>query len=315
MASLSPAVNQSNPYEKIRSGNRISRFQYPSDIGKYYIAFDFAEYGPQYNSGIADIVEFVTTPLTALQAQGGAAFDLASQIIPTLKLATGLSNLTGNGIRTTRATYGIQGVNATVALPIPANLADDQQLDYNAQNLKNVAAQAVSGVAQGAANMMGLNGRATQLGNDIAKVAESAATFVGVFSGITVNPFLAMMFNGPRFKTHQFGWRFSPKNEAETEELVRIINIFKAKALPTQTFGGGIFAYPDVVLMSIYPDRARERMYNFKPAVLTQVSVHHAPSGTPSFFSGSNAPVEIELKLQFSEISIWTKNDYPGYDV
>lgn len=305
MASFTPEQT-SNPYVKIRNTNRIARFQFPSDMGKYYIAFEFAEYGPQYNSGISDVIQFATAPINMVQQQAGTLGATIAASNPVLATALTAAGISLNAVRQQRMTYGINGVNASIALPMPPNLVDDQQLDYNAQNLKNVAAQGVSAATQalGGPNM-----------GNAGAVLESVGTFASVFTGMAVNPFLAMMFNGPRFKTHQFGWRFSPKNESETDELVKIINIFKAKALPTQTAGGAIFTYPDVVLISLYPVNARNKMYKFKPAVLTQVSVHHAPTGTPSFFATSNAPVEVELKLQLSEISIWTSSDFPGYDI
>lgn len=293
MASLSPAFNQSNPYQKIRPADRtrITRLQYPEDIGKYYIAFEFAEYGPQYNSGIADLINL---PGVSAAVQAGIALS-NTPVLQTIGDFLGL-DLSISAERAQKTTYGIGGVNAAIALPMPPNLLDDQQLDYNAQNLKNVAAQAVSA--------------ATNINTAGGAVASAAETFVSVFSGQTVNPFLAMMFNGPRFKTHQFGWRFSPKNATETDTLVEIINTFKANALPVQTASGGLFQYPSVVKIALYPDNTRNRTYLFKPAVITQVSIHYAPSGTPSFFAGTEAPVEIELKLQLSEISIWTNNDF-----
>ena len=87
-------------------------------------------------------------------------------------------------------------------------------------------------------------------------------------------------------------------------DIVKIVNTFKAKSLPFQNAGGLGFAYPDVCMISLYPEEARNRMYKFKPAVITQTSVHYAPSGTPSFFAESNGPAEIELKIQLLSINL-----------
>ena len=284
---LPSAPNTSNPYKKIDKGGRgIAKLQYPSDMGRYYIAFQFAEYSASYNSSLA----------------------------PAVAATNSLTNFLGITKTTSKApgaTYGISGVNAQIALPIPNNLVDDQQLDYNSQNLLNVAGKGVQAVTSNL--LKGVESGIRDAVTTAQSVAQAGATFGSVFSGETVNPFLAMMFTGPRFKTHQFGWRFSPKTEAETNALVNIINTFKAKSLPVSQLGGTFFAYPDVCLISLYPDKARDRMYRFKPAVITQTQVHYAPSGTPAFFAGSNGPAEIELKIQFSEISIWTNNDFPGY--
>lgn len=284
MPPLPSPPNLSNPYQKIRPSNNISKMQFPSDMGKYYMAFQFAEYSAAYNVSLAPIVNDFNKGLTALFGRE-----------PNKAIG---------------AKYGIGQINAHIALPIPVNIVDDQQLDYNAQNLTNVAGKAAKSVIDYFTGQASTTAQ-QQLGTAGA-IASAVTQFGEVFAGETVNPFLAMMFNGPRFKTHQFGWRFSPKTSAETDEIVKIVNTFKAKSLPNLQFGT-FFAYPDVCLISIYPDNTRERTLKFKPAVITQTSVHYAPSGVPSFFAGSNGPAEIELKIQLSEISIWTNNDFPGY--
>lgn len=298
MASLPQPTNVSNPYEKIRPDSRsIASMQFPLDIGRYYIAFQFAEYGPRYQTGATGLVNSALAVADFLNT--------ATSSIPVVNLPGTIAALSGYdpaSVRLQTQTYGIGAIDAQIALPVPPNLMDDQQLDYNAQNLLNVAAQGVaSGIGAFAPSVGATVGR-------IAEVGQSLNNFQSIFTGKTVNPFLAMMFNGPRFKTHQFGWRFSPKTEAETNMLVNIINTFKKNSLPLESTG--IFTYPKVVLISLYPDNAREKMYKFKPAVIQQISVHYAPSGTPSFFAKSNGPAEVELKIQLSEISIWTSNDY-----
>jgi hypothetical protein len=302
MPSIPTPVNQSNPYEKIRNDSkRIARMQFPLDMGRYYIAFEFAEYGPSYSSGASD---FINLPGVS------QAVDTAVGAINALSSRYGFERISMDAVRQQSTQYGIGSINAAIALPMPPNLVDDQQLDYNAQNLLNVAAQAASASAQAAG---GYGSGAAQTVGSIVNVGQALTNFQSVFTGQTVNPFLAMMFNGPRFKTHQFGWRFSPKTAQETAELMKIINTFKSKSLPLQHGQGAVFKYPDVCLISLYPSNARELMYKFKPAVITQISAHYAPSGTPSFFAGTNGPAEIELKIQLSEISIWTKTDIPDY--
>jgi hypothetical protein len=300
MAPLPQPTNVSNPYEKIRTNTqKIAKLQFPLDMGRYYIAFEFAEYGPRYQTGATGLVNGALNVVDFITQN--------NPLIPGVGITNTIAALSGYdpaSVRMQTQTYGIGAVDAQIALPVPANLVDDQQLDYNAQNLLNVAAQ---GIAAGVGAVAPGAGAAIGRG---ASVAESINNFQSIFTGKTINPFLAMMFNGPRFKTHQFGWRFSPKTAAETTALVDIINTFKKNSLPMESTG--IFTYPKVVLISLYPTSARDKMYKFKPAVIQQVSAHYAPSGTPSFFAGSNGPAEVEFKIQLSEISIWTSNDYSG---
>lgn len=255
--------NSSNPNVKIQdTTKKIIPLQYPRDLGKYYIAFQFAQYSSTYTS------------------------------LP--RLGIGEDNY-----------FNIGKIEAQIALPVPVNLLDDQQLDYNAFNLTNVTASAMGNLA----SQYGPRGMQQGI-NSALNVVSSVVNYQSVYTGLAVNPFMAVMFNGPKFKTHQFGWRFSPKDATESQIIVDIFNFMKMKSLPSYTPGGVGFFYPNVILTLIYPESARNHMYTFKPSVITQVSIHHAPSGTPSFFAGTNAPTEIELKIQLTEISIWTQEDY-----
>lgn len=291
-STLPQPLNQSNPYEKIRDDEtQIARMQFPQDMGLYYIAFQFAKYGPSYSSAASGLLSIPA--------------DYWNNVTSAVGIDARASSLRELG-----NTFGLGPIDAEIALPMPPNLVDDQQLDYNAQNLTNVAAAGITNLATKAIGAVS-GQMAGQIASTAAGVAGSLMQYQSIFTGQAVNPFLAMMFTGPRFKTHQFGWRFSPKNESETDSIVAIVNSFKANALPEQWgAGGAVFAYPKVCLISLYPDKARTQMYKFKPAVIQQVSVNYAPSGTPAFFAGSNAPAEIELKIQLSEISVWTRNDF-----
>lgn len=285
----------SNPYEKIRANNTIARMQFPSDMGRYYIAFEFAEYSINYNKSAAELGSLPSDALNAIGEKLGLDFGFGD-----------FRNIASN--------YGIGDVNAAIALPMPPNLVDNQQLDYSQQNMTELAAAGISNIASAAASKDTKLGRFAGLVNSSEKVISSLNSFQSPLSGYSVNPFLALMFNGPKFKSHQFGWRFSPKTRDETHTLMKIINTFKANSLPALS-GGAIFTYPNVVLISLYPENARNKMYKFKPALITETSVHYAPSGTPSFFAETNAPVEIELKIQLMEMSIWTKEDVIDYNV
>lgn len=299
--STSAPGNTSNPYQKISNKRQIATMQYPSDMGRYYIAFDFAEYGPKYSTAASNLFPALNDAASFLVGSGivNTVTDFFQPaVMQAFNQFYGTNITDASQLRIQSETYGIGNIDATIALPIPPNLVDDQQLDYNAQNLLNVAGQATQSILSAAG--VDVNGAKN--------MASTINDFQQVFSGKTVNPFLAMMFNGPRFKTHQFGWRFSPKTPQESAVIVNIVNTFKKNSLPMTS--GIVFTYPNVVLISLYPPEAREKMYKFKPCVITQIAVNYAPSGTPSFFAGTNAPAEIELKVQLSEISIWTSTDF-----
>lgn len=56
-------------------------------------------------------------------------------------------------------------------------------------------------------------------------------------------------------------------------------------------------------------DKANELML-FKPALLKEVSVNYSPNGIPSFFADSNLPTFINIRLDFAETEYFTGEDY-----
>ena len=58
-------------------------------------------------------------------------------------------------------------------------------------------------------------------------------------------------------------------------------------------------------------------LYNFKEAsILNNAQFNFAPDGLPSFYGGTGAPTAIQIKLEFTETQVWTREDYnAGTDV
>lgn len=75
--------------------------------------------------------------------------------------------------------------------------------------------------------------------------------------------------------------------------------------------GQAAFTYPDLCFIEMYPwaNNKEEELIKFKPALLRNVQVDYAPAG-PSFFAGTNLPTLIKLGLEFTETEYFTGEDY-----
>jgi hypothetical protein len=204
-----------------------------------------------------------------------------------------------------------------IRLPLPNSMVDDQKVQYNAESLGTITGAAMSaaqntsgGALAGAAIGVGVKGAANllNLGAGATKVAEA----VGQAAGVTLNPFLTVMFKNPAFKNHGFEWKLSPSNEKESLALNSIVNKFKANMLPDQTgaLGGTLLTYPNIVQITVSANSEDYFTYAFKPAVIESFTVNYTVGGQPSFFGSTKAPTEVSIRLGLMEIEYWLSSDY-----
>jgi len=176
---------------------------------------------------------------------------------------------------------GILDDNGTIRLPIPNSLVDHQDEEYSSENYGIVAGAA--------ANLLAAAGQ-------------------------TANPFLAIMYRSPAFKTHNFMWRLSPSNKIESQTLNKIINTLKYNELPTFELSGFTLGYPNIVQVTLSCLTSDYFSFTYKPAVIRSFEVNYTPEGQPSFFGGSAtgdaAPTVVEIRMTITEIEYWTQSDF-----
>jgi hypothetical protein len=90
--------------------------------------------------------------------------------------------------------------------------------------------------------------------------------------------------------------------------LQKLIAKFRQHMCPSLTdwAGGTLLNYPDIVLVTLYPDD--QYLYKFKPCVVESMVANFAPSG-PAFFNDTRAPAEVVISLQLLEIEYWVAED------
>jgi len=225
----------------------------------------------------------------------------------------------------------------SIVLPIPNNLKEEVSIVYNHKNLGPIAGQfvqnttnlgnvfengasvssvdkfleiagkAATSTAASVAAQAALNLQNSEFGKKVPNVlsAISAAT------GISINPFMTVLFERPEFKTHTFSWKLTPRKFSESVSLKHIINNLKIAMHPglIRSFGNVLFTYPYVFELQLNP--TDDYLYKFKPVVLKNLKINYASTGVPSFFKGSApAPTAVEITMTFEEIEIWTREDY-----
>ena len=118
-----------------------------------------------------------------------------------------------------------------------------------------------------------------------------------------------------------FTWTFAPKNVDESNNIKKIIDIFKRNHLPTFMPAGGsfMFNYPNIVHPSyggLLDQSTNPYLPTFEYCAISEVNVSYSPQGVaPSFYAKSKAPVFIQLSITLKELNIRLGDKYGGTNI
>ena len=163
------------------------------------------------------------------------------------------------------------------------------------------------------------------IGDAIGTAAEGLALFaarsalgspIGAGIGIANNPYAAIVYQNPEFKTHSFSYTLFARNREESIAIREIIKEFK-KAMHPEFAGGGLFLeYPRVFdIEYIVGVEDNSFIYEVDTSVLTSFSVNYHGDGTPSYFDNATpAPTNVQISMSFQELNFHTYEDFdkPG---
>lgn len=249
--------------------------QFPSQIGKFYVNLKFREY-------------VRTAP------QAGAKLNFKNAIVLPIP-----NNLTEDyNLNISQQATGITG---GIADAIQASTSDGGK-SFKASS--SAGALAYSYLAQ--------NGLPIPVVGSLTKLDENTRDVLGSYIGSVPNPHLATIFNGVNMRPFSFEWTFNPRNPKESRDLEALIEKLKQNSLPAfSTLGTAVLQYPFLCFVELEPWQSEGKpLIEYKPALITNVSVNRSPNGIPSFFEGTNLPTFIQLNIDFLETEYFTANDF-----
>jgi len=228
---------------------------------------------------------------------------------------------------------------ARIFLPIPLNLATQYTQSYNSEGI------GVAGLAGAAFGAAGAGGNLQSLidkvkGIDFKSVAqyyglqaaeENVTALVGgtiggiggaitgaaagqalkgavAGAGLARNPYMAMLYDSPQFRTHQFTWKLLPKNVDEQEKIKQIIHLFKYHSSPDIPSNQYFFSYPEQFEIDF---RYEDYLFNIGPSVLTSFQATYHAEGQPLYhnINDTKAPVSVNIDATFQEVTVITKEN------
>ena len=234
--------------------------------------------------------------------------------------------------------------NGTILLPIPSQIQDTNNVQYDDSTINGLTAVGV----QAAENFMNIDlgqnvftqlpqiateaktnlqsgiGNKAAATNAISKFLASKA--VGIFggqvttnqllargSGEILNPNMELLFGGPSLRNFRFNFKFTPRNEKESQQVKLIIRAFKRNMAPqaqggTLDSGNFFLKTPNVFNLRYRTGRKNHPFLNrFKQCFLTSVNTTYTGEGIYSTYD-DGTPVSTVLDLSFKEIQ-------PIYDI
>ena len=221
-------------------------------------------------------------------------------------------------------------IQESIAIYLPPNVEDTTNAAYNdmrtglagflaARGEQIASTQDAERIAKELLGSAGgvLSGAALRAVSEVAEMAlgaEGTTQLVNKAFGQADNPYMEVLFDAMQLRTFTYNFIFAPKNEKETEEVQKIIQIFRFHMAPELRGGQsrflGLPSQFDIHYMYLpmgQTNEATENLYYNRIAtcVLQNCVTNYTPDGVKSFEDG--APTKITMQLTFKETELLAK--------
>lgn len=215
----------------------------------------------------------------------------------------------------------------SVTLPVPTAVSDSNSASWGEDKMNagqmmasEIAMKAIGGEGAVEATKEGIDA-AKGIGSDDVKDALKQY-FVGQATGVKgilartegkiINPNMELIFNSPQLRDFSFTWKMSPRSEAESIVIKKIIRMFKQSMAPKKTEAELFLRAPNTYKLQ-FIHAATRKEHNFLPLIkecaMTGFNVNYTPDGNYATYRNS-AMVAVELSFTFKELEPIFNNDY-----
>ena len=223
-------------------------------------------------------------------------------------------------------------ITDSVALYLPPNVKNNTSAGYD-----GFATGVIGLAAAGGANLIDAmrnndfeRAASTLVGSAEGIIMESAKrASTGIIEGLTeaegtiellnsafgqaTNPYMEVLFTQMGLRSFSYDFTFAPRNKEETDQVQRIIQLFRFHMAPELKGANNRFltlpsTFDIHYMYQLEDGKASENdFYNrIATCVLESCDVDYTPNGVQSFASG--APTQIKMSLTFKETELLTKD-------
>lgn len=134
---------------------------------------------------------------------------------------------------------------------------------------------------------------------------------------LALNPRNEMLFNGMQFKSYSFTFVLVPYRKEDSKNIQNAIRSIQKVSAPAMRGEKMFMEYPEtwfVTFMSGSAGSGNEYLMKMNEACCTNISINYTPNGDSHNMHEENAPLAVELTLDFTEIFIPTKENVEKYN-
>jgi len=212
----------------------------------------------------------------------------------------------------------------SVFLPMQPGLAEGNSVSWNNSEispidaaLANVSGATIEGASKGGDEAIKKAMDAAKGGfRDLQGVTkdEVAAYFAGKATGKNIftrstgkmlNPNLELLFNAPTLRTFNYTYRFTPREEKESDGVRQIIKFFKKQMAPKRQKSGKLFLEsPNVFKLKYFFKNGIQHPFlnKIKICALQSCTVQYTPDGSYMTYEDGSM-TSYELGLSFGELN------------
>ena len=144
--------------------------------------------------------------------------------------------------------------------------------------------------------------------DEVAAFFAGQATGKNIFTrstGKMLNPNLELLFQGPTLRTFNYTYRFTPREEKESDEVKQIIKFFKKQMAPKRQKSGKLFLEsPNVFKLKYFFKNGIQHPFlnKIKICALQSCTVQYTPDGSYMTYEDGSM-TSYELGLSFGELN------------
>ena len=310
-----------------------------SELGHYIVFFtlnnnmsDDAQYVNQDLKFLKDLGE--STPTVRQNWVDGSVHQTSSSNLTRLKNAAyrrirGKDNVLEQVVLENSVTPAVpanQMITGAIALYMPPDVKVSYQAGWGADD-----ASVAGDIAQGTKEVMSAVGFEAKVSSAIKTATGIATAYAGKagsgileafgggdafklvtkIMGIAINPRQEMYYEGPKFRTFDYSFKFWPRNQEESIAAQKVIKMFKYHMHPQldEEYGGRMFKLPsEFEIHYLHNDGVNTNLNKISRCALESCSVSYSPEEGNFKTFEDGAPVAYTMALTFKELEYMTKS-------
>ena len=202
-----------------------------------------------------------------------------------------------------------------VTLPVPTSINDANKTEWGqgTQTPAQIAAsgavkaflgeggaEAAVGQAQESLEGFTSGGGDVALKNFFTEQLTGATDLLARTEGMVMNPNMENLFKGPSLRSFSFSWKMSPRDQAESVQIMKIVRMFKQSMAPQKVAENLFLKAPNIYKLQFNKGSVKHKyLPKMKTCVLIDFGMNYTPDG--SYMTYQNSSIG-DLVLSVNEL-------------